>query len=145
MTTVESEIEIAASAPRVWHVLADFDAYPAWNPFIPRIEGDTAVDARLSVTMAPPGRKPMRFRPMLLVADRPHELCWRGRFLVPGLFDGVHAFRIEAKGERCRFHQSEKFTGLFTHSGGATLFPAVKAGFEAMNKALKARVEESAG
>jgi hypothetical protein len=145
MRLIETEIDVAAPAPRVWHVLADFDAYPAWNPFISRIEGDVAVGARLRVTVAVPGRKPRRVRPTLLVADRPHEICWRGRFLFPGLFDGVHFFRIESKGDHCRFYQGERFTGLLTRTANESLYPALKAGFEAMNKALKARAEEGAG
>jgi hypothetical protein len=144
MRLVETAIDIAAPPARLWHVLADFPAYPAWNPLITRIEGEIAVGARLRVTIALPGRKPMRFRPTLLVADRPHELCWRGRFILPGLFDGVHSFRIEGKGDACRFHQTERFSGVLMLVGGESLFPAVQAGFEAMNKALKARVEASA-
>jgi hypothetical protein len=145
MRLVETSIDIAASAPRVWQVLADFDAYPSWNPFITRIAGEIAVGARLRVTIAPPGRKPMKFRPTLLIADRPHELCWRGRLFLPGLFDGVHSFRIEGNGEASRFHQTERFTGMLLGTMDAALFQATQAGFEAMNKALKARVEQSAG
>jgi hypothetical protein len=32
--TIEHVLEIEAAAERVWGVIADLDAYPAWNPFV---------------------------------------------------------------------------------------------------------------
>jgi uncharacterized protein YndB with AHSA1/START domain len=34
MKELHSEIEIDASAERVWAILTDFASYPRWNPFI---------------------------------------------------------------------------------------------------------------
>lgn len=39
MTELNTEIEIRASAERVWNALMDFDAYPKWNPFVREISG----------------------------------------------------------------------------------------------------------
>ena len=39
MKELHSEIEIDASAERVWGILTDFASYPEWNPFIRRISG----------------------------------------------------------------------------------------------------------
>ena len=39
MRTIETAIDISASAERVWDVLTRFDAYPGWNPFITSITG----------------------------------------------------------------------------------------------------------
>jgi uncharacterized protein YndB with AHSA1/START domain len=34
MKELHTEIEIDASAERVWDILTDFASYPQWNPFI---------------------------------------------------------------------------------------------------------------
>ena len=52
---LRTEIEIGATAERVWDILTDFAAYPAWNPFIPRLDGSVAVGARLDARLQPPG------------------------------------------------------------------------------------------
>ena len=63
---IETNIEIDAPAARVWALLTDFSAMPAWNPFIRSISGDLAQGARLSVQIAPPGRSGARFNPTVL-------------------------------------------------------------------------------
>ena len=39
MRELNSEIEIDASAERVWQLLTDLDRFPQWNPFIRSITG----------------------------------------------------------------------------------------------------------
>ncbi|MBI4544746.1 MAG: SRPBCC family protein [Gemmatimonadetes bacterium] len=39
MKELYAEIDIEASAERVWQVLTDFAAYPEWNPFMRSISG----------------------------------------------------------------------------------------------------------
>jgi uncharacterized protein YndB with AHSA1/START domain len=39
MSAITTDILIKAPPERVWAVLMDFAAYPAWNPFIISIEG----------------------------------------------------------------------------------------------------------
>ena len=48
-----SSIDIAASAPEVWKVLVNFDAYFRWNPFITSAEGPLRVGGRLTLRMQP--------------------------------------------------------------------------------------------
>jgi hypothetical protein len=83
----------------------------------------------------------MTFKPNITVAIDHQQLTWLGRVLVSGVFDGEHSFRIESRGETCRFHQSERFSGILVPLFGAGLFDATRRGFEAMNAALKARAE----
>jgi hypothetical protein len=144
--TVElvTEVDIRASPEEVWAVLADFPAYPDWNPFVRAIEGKPAVGERLSITLAPPGGKTMKFRPRVLVADPGRELRWLGRLLFPGLFDGEHYFLIEPRAGGVRFVQGERFTGVLVGAARSALGKNTRSGFEAMNRALKARVEAAA-
>lgn len=143
-TLLHTEIEIAATPERVWEVLTDFPAYPAWNPFIPRLDGSAAAGSRLDALLQPPGGRGMRFRPTVLAAEPSRELRWLGHLGVPGLFDGEHRFRIEPLGpDRVRFVQEERFSGLLAPLVLRFVEAGTRAGFDAMNAALKARAERA--
>ena len=139
MRLIDTRIEIAASPARVWDVLTDFARFPEWNPFITRIEGVSEPGARLHVEIKPPGRSAVTFSPTVLAARPGKELRWRGRLLLPGIFDGEHAFELEERGGACSFRQSERFTGMLVPLLGGAL-AATARGFEAMNAALKKRL-----
>jgi hypothetical protein len=136
------EIEIDAPPERVWAVVTDLTAYPEWNPFIRRINGDLREGARLEVRIQPPGARTATFKPTVRSVDANRELRWLGRLLFPGIFDGEHSLRIEPlEGGRSRFVQSERFTGLLVGFVKGTL-AKTEVGFEQMNAALKARTEQ---
>jgi hypothetical protein len=137
---IESAIDIMAPAERVWEILTDFPAYPTWNPFIISAYGKVEAGAWLEVHIQPPGKRAMMFRPTVLVAEPERELRWRGRLLMPGLFDGEHFFRIEDRSGTVRFVQGETFSGVLVGLVRGAL-GATRAGFEAMNVALKKRAE----
>jgi len=137
---VYSQIEIDAPSHRVWDTLVDFDAYPDWNPFIRKIGGAARPGGRLSVAIRPPGRRPMTFRPLVLRAQPHRELRWRGRLLLPALFDGEHIFSIAPlTAARVRFSQRERLSGLLVPLLRPTLLEATRRGFEEMNRALARR------
>ena len=141
MRKAESEREIEAPPEVVWRVLTDFAAYPEWNPFIVRIGGDLAVGQTLNLTIQPPGRRAMTFRPKVLRCEPDRELRWLGHFLVPGVFDGEHTHLLDGlEAGRTRYSQSEAFRGLLVPLTGSLLV-ATEQGFDAMNTALKARAE----
>jgi hypothetical protein len=141
-TQIRTEIDIAASADQVWDVLRDLDAYPEWNPFIPEISGPIEEGARLHVLLQPPQGRAMCFRPRVLEVAPGRALRWLGRLGVPGLFDGEHRFLIEPIGpHRVRFVQEERFTGLLVPLILRFAGAGTRRGFEAMNTALKGRVE----
>ena len=94
---IETSILIDAPPSRVWQVLSDFHAYPAWNSFIRAISGPLRDGARLSIQITPPGRASMRFRPTVLVVTPDQELRWRGSLLIPGLFSGEHFFLLRSE------------------------------------------------
>jgi hypothetical protein len=146
MRTLRTDIEIAASPDHLWSILMDFSRYPDWNPFIRRIDGVAEDGGRLDVLLAPPGGRPMRFRPTVTRADPPQAFAWQGRFLLPGLFDGHHVFEIEPLGpQRVCFLHWEEFRGLLVPLLQKQLDTTIRRGFEAMNVALKKRAETSTG
>ena len=142
MLELRTEIEIASTPERVWSILTDFEAYPGWNPFIRSIGGIAGVGNRLTVSIQPVGGKAMTFRPVVLGATTNVELRWLGHLLIPGIFDGEHYFQVApATAGRVRFVQGEKFNGLLVGFAKSSLEQGTRAGFVAMNQALKSRAE----
>jgi hypothetical protein len=140
--TIETEIDVAAPPDQVWAVLTDFAAYPEWNPFLVQATGRAEVGERLTVTLAPPGRRPITMKPRVQVVEPEQQFAWLGHLLVPGLFDGRHEFRLEPRDGGTRFVQREEFGGALVRLLGSKLFDQTRQGFEAMNQAL---AERSAG
>jgi hypothetical protein len=138
---LKTSIQIDASPGAVWAVLSDLPAYPGWNPFIREASGELAPGKRLDLRMQPQGGRAMRFRPTVLSAEPGRELRWRGRVLVPGLFDGEHRFAIEPTPGGSRLVQEERFTGVLVPLLARGLRTRTLPAFELMNEAVKARAE----
>lgn len=142
MRQLHSEIEINASAQKVWEILMDFEKYPDWNPFIRSIEGRAVPGAKLKVRIQPLGKKRTTFRPKVLICEPLMELRWLGRLVLPGVFDGEHIFKIESLGEdRVRFIQQEEFRGFLASILINSIGDVTEAAFVAMNTKLKERAE----
>ncbi|MDD5712722.1 MAG: SRPBCC domain-containing protein [Smithellaceae bacterium] len=143
MHTIETQIEIDATAESVWSLLADFSGYSRWNPFIRSIEGRLEIGGKLNAFLKPPGTRGMRFRPVLLAAEANRELRWKGRLLLPGLFDGEHYFIINRRPDGgVVFRQGETFSGILVPLLRRSLDDATRRGFIAMNEALKHEAEK---
>jgi hypothetical protein len=143
MVHLKTTIEIRASAGRVWSILTDFAAYPAWNPFIHSITGEQNPGSRLNVTLKPEGGSAMTFKPLLLCCAPRKEFRWKGQVLFPGVFDGEHYFLInEVNAGAVQFTQGEVFTGILVPLVfRGSLREGTERGFHAMNQALKRRAE----
>jgi hypothetical protein len=135
---LRTEVFIQASTPTVWGVLADTARYPEWNPFIRKLDGPLVAGGRIAATIQPLGRRAMTFRPTLLRVDPERELRWLGRFVVRGLFDGEHVFRLVPEGSGTRLIHEELFGGFLLRLMDIETF---RPSFEAMNDALKTRAE----
>ena len=141
-TQIYTEIEIAASAQRVWQVLTDFPAYPQWNSVVSEIRGEMKVGGRLVVRVPVPGGLRIRLRVRVLRVEAERELRWRGRFVFASLFAGEHALTIKPLSDRrVRFVQSEVYTGLLARAFFLIMGATNRRIFERMNEALKARAE----
>ena len=85
------------------------------------------------------------FRPRVLDVQPGRLIGWKGKFLVPGLFDGRHALIVEPLGgERSRFTTHEEVGGILAPFLGKVM-RASQQGFEQMAEAVRRRVEEQAG
>jgi len=124
-------------------VVTDFAAYSEWKPFIRSISGELHEGAKLEVRIEPPGARAMTIKPTVRADEASRELRWLGRLLLPSVFGGEHTLRIEPlDNSHSRFVQSERFSGLLVGLFKGTLAKS-EAGFEQMNAALNARVEQA--
>lgn len=142
MHSISESVDIAASPRQVWSVLANLDAYQDWNPFIQSASGQLTVGSTLTLRLVPAQGRPLTFRPKVLAAQPGVLLCWIGRLVMPGIFDGTHQFELQELGEFTRVVQSETFRGVLVPFTGRTI-TATKGDFRALNQALKTRVERA--
>ena len=138
---LHSEIEIEAPPETVWATLTDLERYAEWNPFIVSAEGDVAVGAKLTNRLEPPGGRAMTFRPRVTEVESGRVFEWLGRLGVPGVFDGRHRFELDETGSGTRLTHCESLRGVLVPLLRKSLDTHTLAGFEAMNEALKSRVE----
>ena len=138
--TITATTEIDATPGRVWQVLTDTMAYPQWNPFIRRLEGQLVVGAKLSVDLQPdPEKKPQTMRPRITQLHEGHNFTWLGHVGIPKLLDGRHSFTVEPSGTGTRLTQHEVLSGLLTPLFRSMLTESTPAAFVASNDALAAR------
>ena len=93
--TIETSIDINAPPQKVWDILCNTKEYPNWNPFVRSVEGTFARGQTIKVMLQQPGGNSFTFKPEVLNGSFP-EIRWRGKFLLGGLFDGEHYFRVDA-------------------------------------------------
>ena len=142
MRQITTTIEIKSHPDIVWAILMDFAAYPAWNPFVRDIKGSQSEGGQLSVRLQNPGSRGMTFAPVVTESIPARRFAWLGKLGVKGIFDGHHRFDIAATEiGTVRFTQSESFTGVFVPILWGMVADKTRAGFEAMNVALKERAE----
>jgi len=139
---VRTEIEINADPGKVWKILADFEKYDQWNPFINRIVGQAKEGGKIEIYIETPGGKKRKYGPTVTKVEQGSELRWLGKSL---LLNGEHIFTIEQlQAGRVRFVHREVFDGLLTLIFGRSLDIDVRQGFEEMNRALKEKAERAA-
>ncbi|MFT6501521.1 MAG: hypothetical protein ACJASQ_001633 [Crocinitomicaceae bacterium] len=142
MKKIETLLEINAPLEKVWSTLMNHKEYPNWNPFVQTIAGSAIVGEKLATTIQLEGKKPMSFKPIVLVNKTNQEFRWKGKMFVNGLFDGEHYFILEKiDAEKTRFIHGEQFSGLLTGLFMKMIGKQTQIGFEAMNAALKSQAE----
>ena len=146
-----TEIEIQATADRVWQHLTNLDDFHLWNPFILSAQGIVRIGEKVQIHVKSPQGKDLNFQTTIIQVEPDRNLTWRGKLLLPGLFDSVHSFTITDRrlandpvdNNSVHFSQCEKFSGLIVPLLAKYLNTKVLHELELMNQALKVRAESS--
>jgi hypothetical protein len=138
---ITTRVEIAAPPEMVWGHLTDLDSFEQWNPFMIDASGRVEEGAKLHIRMQQPGGSAMTFKPTVTRSEGPYRFEWLGSLVVRGLFDGRHQFELEPTDSGTLLRHSEEFTGVLVPVLKKSLDTKTLAGFEAMNRALRSRVE----
>lgn len=142
--SIVTSIEIDATPAAVWAVLTDTAAYPQWNSFIRRWEGEISLGARQLVRIEPTASSGQTFRPRIVDVDPGRELTWLGRVGLPGVLDGRHRYAVEPVGaDRSRLVQAEVLSGALVPLFRRILTVDTPAAFGRMNAELAARATAS--
>lgn len=143
MKELRTEIEIQATPEKVWQILTSLDQYPEWNPFIHHALGKAKVGEKVDITFKS-GSKEMTLHCTVVKVEPNKALCWKYHVVLPILFSGEHSFIIEqVEGDKIRFIDREIFNGLLVSAQAKDIDTNSKQGFEAMDRALKARAEQN--
>ena len=139
-SSVHAGIVIDRPPADVWSVVSNSTAYSDWNPFITRVDGDFREGETIRIVLGN-GPDSMVFKPTVLVVRPRQDLCWRGSVLIRGVFDGTHCIHLTAVTGGTHLEQTEFFSGLLVGRLTKDVIEETQRNFQAMNTAVKQRVE----
>ncbi len=142
MKTIETKIMVDSTPEKIWSVLTNFKEYENWNPFMIKIIGDAKLGSKIEVQIQTVKGKKRTYKPIITKFEINKELRWKGKSLLPGIFDGERIFIIEKSAHnKVSFLHKEIFKGLGVKLIGSKLDEDLIESFKKMNIALKTRAE----
>lgn len=137
---IEHRIGVAASSETIWQVIADLDRWGEWNPMHPEAKGVIGIGASLEVAEVIAG-EPGRLHQVVVPDWTPElQLVWTNKRAF--LARSTRYFEIEKLSEGgCILANGEIFEGFRGEAWAKARRSAFRAGFEAVNEAIKARAE----
>ena len=144
MKTIETDIKVDTNPDKIWAILTNFKEYELWNPFMIKVAGNAILGSKIEVNIKTINGKKRTYFPIITKCEINRELRWKGKSFLPGIFDGERIFVIEKSGDnRVSFLHKEVFKGLGVKLVGNKLDQDLRESFAKMNKALKARAENT--
>jgi hypothetical protein len=144
LKTIETDIKVDSNPDKIWAILTNFKEYELWNPFMIKVAGNAILGSKIEVNIKTINGKKRTYFPIITKCEINRELRWKGKSFLPGIFDGERIFVIEKSGDnRVSFLHKEVFKGLGVKLVGNKLDQDLRESFAKMNKALKARAENT--
>ena len=144
MKTIETDIMIDSNPNKIWGILTNFKEYELWNPFMTKVVGNAILGSKIEVNIKTISGKQRTYFPIITKCEISRELRWEGKSFLPGIFDGERIFVIEKSNDnKVSFLHKEVFKGLGVKLVGNKLDQDLRESFVKMNKALKARAENT--
>lgn len=136
-------VEIAAPAAFVWDVLVDYPSYPEWNPYTIAVQSSLEIGDRIDLTLPNPDGSDgtMLNREYIRVVDPPHHLRYDTGEEYPGLLGVRDQYVTELGSDRCSYHTTDTLSGELADLVMEMNGDWIKAGFDSVATALKARAE----
>jgi hypothetical protein len=146
MKELSTVIEIDAKPDVVWRHIIGFRNYSDWNPFITAIDGHPLAYSKIHMTMrlkTQDGRNQANhtITARIVKFEDEHEIRFEHGAWFSWLLTVEHWLRITQRKGGVKVHQCMRVEGLLTTVMKDDYFNMFKDGFEAMNAALKKRVE----
>ena len=142
---MKTSIDLDATADRVWDVLTDVPAYPAWYPGLSSAEGAFAVGGRVVfryLPMHPLLRSTVPVRVLEVTPGRRLRYVQRfSRLGIPGVLDAELSSTIDVRDGRVRLWLQFWVRGLFLRLIVRSLSPDETPTFGPLPAALRARIE----
>ena len=108
MRSYEATSFIQATPERVWPLLTDAAAWPAWDSGVAKVDGRVALGEKIAVTVAAnPGRA---FPVKVVQLSAPERMVFLGGMPL-GLFTGRRTYTLVPEGTGTRFTMREEYTG----------------------------------
>lgn len=138
MPSIETSLEIPASAEKIWALLTDFAHYSSWNPFIVRAKGSAVPGRTLHLQVKLPGQNPIDLAPEISECQEPYSLRWRSFLGEAQQIQGDHYLILEPlPSGHTRLIHGEHFQGPGSASFVRDAESLTRAGFASMNQALE--------
>jgi hypothetical protein len=138
---IEHRIGVLTPATAIWPMIADIDAWHAWNPLYPKAAGKIAFDAVLDLEVALPGLPPRALKATVVDWTPNEQVIWKVRML-RGLIRTTRYIEIETLDNgNCIFSNGEFFEGPLVRLINKAQRRAIKAGFTAFGEAVRDRAE----
>lgn len=141
---VRTEIDIEASPEEVWAVLSDINSWHQWNPIINNSSGDASLGSTLAITMAGAKeyQKGPEYNPVITLLQKPNYFQWRAVMMTGFIMTNDKIVEVEAMPSGTRLVHKETFKGMAVPMLRSTFDRNVPTMLNAMNEALKKKVEE---
>jgi len=141
---VEHRLEIQASPATIWQLLSDFEHYPAWNRYSPKVTGKFEVGEQVTVE-AHLGSRVQKVENIILSIKPEQELCWQSQDWFASLAQGLRCRWLTDQGNgRTLLVHHEVMAGPLAWLIEWIFYQRIEQGLRLVNESLAEEAERIA-